>query len=162
MIPTLWRKLFQPAKCSIQRLVHRKLGLLVCVSLFSSPHSQAICPDWIRHTGSTAAHQSERNPGGAETRWPLKNLHQRETSASVERRQNISEGTSGSLLRKTQSTSNPLHTAPFSPLHCGVWFCTSHHTGILHLSCRTSSQDTNPYRDLAFLEALHCNLQRQR
>lgn len=66
-------------------------------------------------------------------------------SASEGSRQSGSESAPGSLLRKALGWSDPLEASPFSLIHSGVGFHTSHHMRILHLSCMTSSQGTNPY-----------------
>lgn len=66
-------------------------------------------------------------------------------SASEGSQQSGSESTPGSLLRKALGWSDPLEASPFSLIHSGVGFHTSHLMGSLHISCMTSSQGTNPY-----------------
>lgn len=105
-----WRwMLFQTVKRSIQRLVHRKCGLLVCAALYSYHpiHSQSV-QAWISHTHTHAALppvslkeiQAVLRHAGPIKAAPKKNkLMSR--SASEESLQGISESTICSLLRKT-------------------------------------------------------------
>lgn len=99
---------------------------------------------WITHGCSTAAHESNRNPGRAETHWPHKNASKKNKlmmrSASEESLRGISESTR-SLLRKL-CTEFTLITLPWA-----LFIFPVHHANILH-SAWPKTRGAIPHRTL--------------
>lgn len=139
--------LFQRVKRGIQSLVPRKFGLLVCASLFLSPHSQANLSRLESHTHTrtctrtgtrtTAAHESITNSGHAVAHWP----HKSGTKEKYTDDGKCGRRKSAKHFRKHYKKpfkENPEqhfpsdNNSPLSPLHSGVLFLPIHHTNILH------------------------------